>query len=60
MNIWPATYFNDFVFITSFIFLSMGFGQIFLELNPVDIRMHTVDPVIPAVAAVEEKVLLVR
>jgi hypothetical protein len=37
----------------------MGFGKILLEFNPVDIRIHAVNPVIPAVAAVEEKVLLV-
>jgi len=58
MKIWPAPYFNDFVFITSFIFLSIGFGQIFLEFNPVDIP--GADPWIPAIAAVEEQVLLVR
>jgi hypothetical protein len=40
--------------------LSIGFRQIFLEFNPVDIRIHAVDPWIPAVAAVEEKVFLVR
>ncbi len=38
--------------------LSIGFGQIFLEFNPVDVTR--VDPCIPAVAAVEEQILLVR
>ena len=60
MNIQPVLHFDDFVFITSFIFLSIGFGYIFLEFNPVDVRMHTGFPWIPAVTAVEEKVLLVR
>ena len=40
--------------------LSIGFWQILLEFNPVDIRNHGVDSWIPAVAAVEEQVLLVR
>jgi hypothetical protein len=38
--------------------LSMGFGKILLEFNPVDIRDG--DTSTPAVAAVEEQVLLVR
>ena len=38
--------------------LSIGFGKIFLEFNPVDIR--AVFPWIPAVTAGEEQVLLVR
>ena len=38
--------------------LSIGFGKIFFEFNPVDIR--TVLSYIPAVAAVEEQILLVR
>ena len=40
--------------------LSIGFGQIFLEFNPVDVRRVAIGILPPPVSAGEEEVLLVR